>query len=73
MKQFVPRHLRKRYNNKSGAGGDTKKQAFKRCAPASASSLSTRALRLLESPRFAAQYAIFCELTGKGTGFRKGG
>ena len=25
------------------------------------------------TPRHAAAYAVFCELTGKGTGFRKGG
>lgn len=72
MKQFNPRHLRKRYNNKSGAGGDTKKQAFKRCARVSKLFINQSASALASS-RLAKQYEVFCELTGKGTGFRKGG
>lgn len=72
MKQFVPRHLRKRYVNKSGPGKDVKQKAFKRCARISKRFIHQSA-SVLESPRFATQYAEFCELTGKGMGFRKGG
>lgn len=72
MKQFVPRRLRKRYSSRNGPGKEVKQQAFKRCARISKLFINQSA-SVLESPRFAAQYAIFCELTGKGTGFRKGG
>lgn len=32
MGTWTPRHLRKRYNNKSGSGDSSKAQAFKRAA-----------------------------------------
>jgi len=72
MKVFTPRHMRKKFARKGGAGGDTKKIAFKRCKRISDRFIHQSA-DALASPRHAAAYAVFCELTGKGTGFRKGG
>lgn len=72
MKVFTPRHMRKKFARKGGAGGDTKKIAFRRCKRVSDRFINQSA-SALASPRLAKHYAVYCELTGKGTGFRKGG
>ena len=71
MKNFIPRHLRKKYNNKSGAGDATKAKAFRRVAAVSKRYINQSA-SALASPQLAPGYADYCNKTRAGTGFRKG-
>lgn len=72
MKVFVPRKLRKKFSNKSGTVDQTKSKAFRRCALISKQFIHQSA-SALASPALATKYERYCELTIKGTGFRKGG
>lgn len=71
MKVFVPRRLRKKFSNKSGTVDQTKSKAFRRCALISKQFINQSA-SALDSPKLATRYAQYCELTIKGTGFRRG-
>lgn len=71
MKNFTPRRLRKRYNNKSGTRDSAKSKAFSRCKTISNKFIHQSA-SALASPAFANQYAEYCAQTAAGTGFRKG-
>lgn len=71
MKNFTSRHLRKRYNNKSGSQDSTKSKAFRRCKLRSDQFIHQSA-SVLASPALANQYAKYCADTAAGTGFRKG-
>lgn len=71
MKNFNPRHLRKRYSNKSGTSDGVKSKAFRRCKRISDAFIHQSA-STLSSPALSNKYASYCELTQKGIGFRKG-
>jgi hypothetical protein len=69
MKNFTPRHLRKRYNNKSGAGDKDKQRAFKRAAAWSKRFINQPA-SYLEKPSVAPHYAVWCNRSREGKGLR---
>lgn len=65
MKNFVPRHMRKRYNNKSGAKDPTKSKAFARAAAWSKRFIHQSADQLAK-PSVAPAYHEWCEAARKG-------
>lgn len=65
MKQFNPRHLRKRYNNKSGSGDASKAAAFKKAAAWSKRFIHLSANNLAK-PDVAPHYARWCERSRAG-------
>lgn len=71
MKQFKPRHLRKKFNNKSGGKDAEKSRAFRRAAAWSKQFIHQSA-SVLESPRMVGPYAIYCEAARRDV-LRKGG
>jgi hypothetical protein len=71
VKQFQPRHLRKKFNNKSGGNDTEKSRAFRRAAAWSKQFIFQSA-STLESPAFVQRYAVYSEAARKGT-LRKGG
>ena len=72
MKDFTPRHMRKRYNNnKSGTLNSAKSKAFRRCKQR-ADKFIHQSASALTSSALSQQYAQFCADTAAGTGFRKG-
>lgn len=66
MKQFNPRHLRKKFNNKSGGNDLEKSRAFRRVAAWSKQFIHQSA-STLASPAFAARYEVFSEACRRGT------
>lgn len=69
MKNFTPRHLRKKYNNKSGSGDADKARAFRRAAAWSKQFIHQPA-SYLEKPHVAVHYAKWCERSRAGKGLR---
>lgn len=69
MKNFTPRHLRKRYNNKSGAGDKDKQRAFRRAALWSKKFIHLSA-NALAKPSIASEYAKWCDRSREGKGLR---
>ena len=66
MKNFTPRHLRKRYNNKSGAGDKNKSDAFRKAAQWSKRFIHLSA-NALAAAKVAPHYAEWCEASRKGS------
>jgi hypothetical protein len=71
MKNFNPRHLRKKFNNKSGGKDIEKSRTFRRAAAWSKQFIHQSA-STLESPAFATRYQKYCEACRRGT-LSKGG
>lgn len=71
MKNFNPRHLRKKFANRNGSEDATKSRSFRRAAQYSKRFIHQSA-SALESPKFAHDYAIYSEQVRKGV-LRKGG
>ena len=68
MKNFTPRHLRKRYR-KPASDDDAKKKAFRKVAMWSKRFIKLSADQLAK-PAIASHYAEWCEKSRKGTGLR---
>ena len=72
MKNFNPRHLRKRHAaRRSGPKDPGKSKAFRRCKRISDRFIHQSA-SALESPSIAGPYLAYRQATVKGEGFRKG-
>lgn len=69
MKNFNPRHLRKKFVKKSGASGPEKGAAFRRCKQISDKFIHQSA-SYLES-KVGAAYESYCNKTRAGLGFRR--
>lgn len=69
MKNFTPRHLRKKYNNRSGGGDREKAAAFRRAALWSKQFIHQSA-SYLERPAIAPHYAKWCDKARLGKGLR---
>lgn len=70
MKNFNPRHMRKKFNNKSGSQDSAKSQAFRRAAQWSKQFINQSA-SALESPRLAFGYSVWSDAARRGN-LRKG-
>lgn len=65
MKQFTPRHLRKKYRNKNGDSGVDKKRAFRRVAQWSKLFIKQPASELCKEP-LASEYRKWCARSANG-------
>jgi len=70
MKNFNPRHLRKRYAKNGGASGDEKSRAFRRCKKISDQFIHQSASSL-EKASMSDHYSAYCAKTADGKGFRR--
>ena len=69
MKNFTPRKLRRKYNNKSGPGSADKARAFRRAKLISDQFIHQPA-PYLEKASIVPHYAKYCDRTRDGRGLR---